>query len=160
MSTLAPKPPAYDLRRAFCLVLQYLESAKQHGDMRALLLHLLADLAKTYLSSFSSQDSADIVTFILHVPALSQICTSVSISPAEREGKSNGSKVSGCYSDAVSVALGRLIGSLLPSRGEQVVVSEITTYWLNAQSNALESKGLTADIVCFHAIHCHTRSDS
>ncbi|KAI5834791.1 hypothetical protein K523DRAFT_368872 [Schizophyllum commune Tattone D] len=129
VSTFGPKPSAYGLRRAFCLVLQYLDSAEQHGDVRALLLHLLADLAKTYLSSFSSQESADIVTFILHVPAQSQICTSVLISPAERE------------------ALGRLVESLLPSRGEQVVVSEITTYWLNALSNALESKGLSADIV-------------
>lgn len=158
MSTFGPKPSAYGLRRAFCLVLQYLDSAEQHGDVRALLLHLLADLAKTYLSSFSSQESADIVTFILHVPAQSQICTSVLISPAEREGKSNRSIVSGCYSDAVFTALGRLVESLLPSRGEQVVVSEITTYWLNALSNALESKGLTADIVCLHAIHCRTRS--
>ncbi|KAL1732959.1 ribosome 60S biogenesis N-terminal-domain-containing protein [Schizophyllum commune] len=132
--TLAPKPSAYDLRRAFCLVLQHLESEDRLGDERAVFLHLMADLAKTYLGLMSSQDSADVVTFILHVPALSQICTSVSISPVEREGKSNGT-------------LGRLIGSLLPSRGEQVVVSEITTYWLNALSNALESKGLTADIV-------------
>ncbi|KAI5885092.1 uncharacterized protein SCHCODRAFT_02753782 [Schizophyllum commune H4-8] len=129
VSSLCSKPSAYDLRRAFCLVLQHLESTEGRVDVRATLLYLLADLAKTYLASMSSQDSADIVAFIMHVPALSQICTSVSTGSDERE------------------ALERLIEGLLPSRGEQVIVSEITIYWLNALSSAFESKGLTVNII-------------
>ncbi|TRM62838.1 ribosome 60S biogenesis N-terminal-domain-containing protein [Schizophyllum amplum] len=119
---------AYDVRRGFCFILQYLASSKERSPGRAPLLHTLADLVMQFVSAQQSKDAQEMKSFILGAPALVDICTSAEIQPEEKQ------------------AIARLVSTLRQS-GEQDSMSAITGHWSSALTTALESQEISGDIV-------------
>ncbi|KAL1738033.1 hypothetical protein HDZ31DRAFT_78687, partial [Schizophyllum fasciatum] len=129
VSTLGPSPSAFDLRRAFTLIMQHLENDQGRADLHSPLLHSMADLAKRHLRMQPKHEATEMAVYILRVPSVIKVLTSATINAQTRE------------------AVARLIEALLPSKEEQAIVSDITVFWSSALTDALKRQNLTVDLI-------------